>query len=112
VPLPRAHQLLDGGRRRDGVVVEEPHQVGVVHQRTLDADREAARAAGVLAEADDVQPEVVGVRRREQLGGAVVRGVVDHDDRRRRVRLPAHRRERLLEELAPVPRHHDGDDTR
>ena len=65
-------------RRRHGVVVEQPDQVGRVGQRLLDPDREPTRSPGVLLEAHDVQAGLPG----EVLGGPVVGGVVDHDDRR------------------------------
>ena len=49
VRRPGAAQPLGRRRRGDGVVVEQPDQVGRVGQRPLDAGREAAGAAGVRA---------------------------------------------------------------
>ena len=48
-------QPLGRRRRRDGVVVEQPDQVGRVGQRPLDAGREAAGAAGVRGQVHDAR---------------------------------------------------------
>ncbi len=82
-------------------------------QRPLDPDREPARSPGVLPQVDDVEarrpsayaesrssavPSVEALSTTTIAVGAWV--------------WRAHGGQRLLEEVAPVPGHHDGDDVR
>jgi hypothetical protein len=108
VGLPGLNQLCSCRWGRNGVVVEQPDQVGVVPQSALDADGEPAGSPGVLPQRHDV--EVVGERRGEQIISAISRGIVDHHDRDRPMCLGPECVERLGQQFSAVPGNHNGHD--
>lgn len=104
-PEPEALERLGLGV---AVVVHEPEQIGTQVVGPLRARREAAGAAGVLLESCDIEGRIV--LRGQELLGAVVRGVVDHDDPVGRGRLRTHGAQDGLELLEPVVGHDDRGD--
>jgi hypothetical protein len=104
---PCRDQPLGGRRLGNGVVVEQPEQLRVVAEGASDARGETTGTADVPAQPDQVE---VTVALGEQRAGPVGAGVVDDDDLGRCEGLRGQRRERLLQQLAPVPRDYDSDD--
>ena len=88
---PRTHQGLQGSRRGDRVIVEQPGSVTGAAQGELEPEGKTARTADVLDGPDDLDARQGGIQISEQRSGAVVRRVVDDHDPRRSMGLSQHR---------------------
>jgi hypothetical protein len=103
----RGEQALEPGRLGECVRVQEGDPVAV--GGTLDRQVVRAREADVLAQAEELDPEMAPL---ERVDGAVGRRVVDDDDARGGVRLALERVEAAVEEGAAVQVDDDDRDAR